>query len=833
MVNGSDGKVKKTIRVLIVDDSKDDKDLLLLELRRGGFEADYKHVQTSDEFRKSLGEEKWELILCDYSMPEFDGLSALRIVKERGLDIPFILISGAIGEDIAVKAMKAGAHDYLFKGNLQRLNPAIERELKEAEIRKLHKKAEEERTRLLKVIQQSLNEIYLFDSETLEFEYVNQAALNNLGFLESEMKQRTPLDINPDLDENIFKGFLASLRNGNKDKIEFLSSHKRKDGSQYPVETHLQWMRQDGHDFFAAINLDLTHRERDALIIKEQKKLAEELALSSKYKSEFLANMSHELRTPLNSIILLSKLLADNRSDNLNEDQLEYVNVIHNSGNNLLELINEILDLSKIEAGEMNVKIADVKVDDICDNIEKMFRPVADEKEIKFTICQKNLPRDYMVTDQLRVEPVLNNFLSNANKFIDEGSVDVSVDTPEADEREGLNLKTDHLIAFRVKDTGIGIPREKQKIIFEAFQQADGSTQRKYGGTGLGLSICRRITSILEGQIRLSSEEGVGSTVTLYLPFDSSGALKQFEDKKMSRLRKADAGPASPFEGQIIFEPEERALAGHDETTQSGPSGRLKKLLLVDDSHIHVSALKELLETAKKRCLVAGSAREAYAVLESEHIDCMVLDIGLPDESGFDVVRKIKSSEKFKNLPVILYTGKSLSPQEEEEFNDLVYEVIIKTSGSFNKLKNRINKVLNLNEEARPVNKRVFNEALSGKKILIVDDDQRNVYSLSSVLKEYQVAVTSAANGSEALNKLKENSDIDAVLMDMMMPVMNGFEAIKTIRQNPKWNKLPVIAVTAKAMIGDREKCIRAGASDYVSKPVDSRQLVELLSGWL
>ncbi|HKL16245.1 MAG TPA: response regulator, partial [Balneolaceae bacterium] len=301
---------KKLIKLLLVDDSEDDRELILMNLRRGGYSPDVKSVDTKEGFEEALDNGEWDLIICDYNMPGFDGLAALGILKERARDIPFILVSGAIGEELAVKAMKAGANDYMMKDNLQRLVPAIERELKEAKLREKHREAQIERDRLLTVIQNSLNEIYIFDCETLKFQYLNQAASSNLGFDPDTVQDMTPIDINPYLDSaEDYKRIIQPLLNGELEKDLYLTKHVRKDGSTYPIEIHLQLIRQNDQQFFTAIGFDLTDREKDARRIQEQKEIAKELAEHSKHKSEFLANMSHELRTPLNSILLLSKLL--------------------------------------------------------------------------------------------------------------------------------------------------------------------------------------------------------------------------------------------------------------------------------------------------------------------------------------------------------------------------------------------------------------------------------------------------------------------------------------------------------------------------------------------
>ncbi|MEX1014900.1 MAG: histidine kinase dimerization/phospho-acceptor domain-containing protein, partial [Candidatus Paceibacterota bacterium] len=325
------------LKALIIEDTEDDLQLLLMHLRNGGYEVEYKCIQTEDDYREALEKSNWEIILSDYSMPEFNGLKALQIIKNSEKDIPFILISGKIGEELAVKLMRAGAADYFIKGNLQRLIPSIEKELNDVKRRKQYQIAENQRRRLLKVVQQSINEIYIFSSNTLLFEYANETALKNLGYNLGELKNLTPTDLKKEFHQESFNKLLNLLRSKEKDKIILNTHHTRSDGSKYPVEVHIQQIQEQTQTFFVAVALDVTLREKSAQIIKEQKLQTEELELSSRYKSEFMANMSHELRTPLNSIILLSKLLKGDRFDNLNEDQLDYLNVIYNSGNILLD----------------------------------------------------------------------------------------------------------------------------------------------------------------------------------------------------------------------------------------------------------------------------------------------------------------------------------------------------------------------------------------------------------------------------------------------------------------------------------------------------------------
>ncbi len=947
---------KKKIRVLIVDDSADDRELILMHLRRGGYDPDYHFAETKEEMMKALDERKWDLILCDYSMPGFDGLTAIKLVKERKRDIPFILISGAIGEELAVEAMKTGAHDYLMKDNLQRLIPAIERELNEAIVRRQHKEAEKERDRLLKVIQHSLNEVYLFDKNTLTYNYVNSASLNNLGYSKEEITQMTPLDIKPVLDKQKLQKLLQPLVDGEQEKITFTTRHSRKDNTTYPVELHLQLIEQDNYQFFAAIGIDQTDRKKDAQKIKQHKQVAEELALHSKYKSEFLANMSHELRTPLNSINLLSKLLSNNQQGTLTEKQLEYIDVIHQSGNNLLELINEVLDLSKIEAGEMEIHFEEVKPEQIVRTLKNTFSPLASEKNISFIINVAKNVEPVLKTDKMRVEQILKNLLSNAFKFTSEGSIELSIYQPDADELREVGMDRHKCVGFCVKDTGIGIPDDKQELIFENFRQVDGSTQRKYGGTGLGLSICNQLSQILGGCINLISKEGEGSSFTLYLPENCEQKYEQnkqfaptnsskkthsensppstpqeflnknsdlepnntpasshdnFNDEKLILIATQDAEAAETLsdiaekkevktwileDGERVHEHAKKykpaailidsvipgwsgwtvakklkrsaktchipiwilstakphsledtlpEVQGYfrkplsvkaatnflDQASKQENKSTSKNLLLVDDNEMHNEALKDFTEHLVDQCYTAGSSKEAFKILESHQVDCIVLDMTLTDANGLDVLRSLKSDQKYAHIPVIIYTGRNMSNSEEQKLLEYAHAVIFKNVGSYNQLTDEISTLLGGREDIQQKQEEATD--LYGKKVLVVDDDPGSFFSISSVLESNQINVISASNGLDALKALKANPDTDAVLMDIMMPDMNGFEVIREIRENQNWKELPVITVTAKAMSGDREKCLESGATDYISKPLDADKLIALLQVWL
>jgi HAMP domain-containing protein/signal transduction histidine kinase/CheY-like chemotaxis protein len=688
---------------------------------------------------------------------------------------------------------------------------------------------------------------------------------------------------------------------------------------------------------------------------------AEQLALTSKYKSEFLANMSHELRTPLNSLLILADQLAQNIEGNLLPKQIEFARTIHASGNDLLSLINDILDLSKIESGTVTVDIAALRFDDLRDYVERTFRHVAEAKSLDFQIeMDPDLPAN-MFTDSQRLEQVLRNLLSNAFKFTESGHVTLNMSTVT----EGWNPENESLnharavIAFSVTDTGIGIPPEKQQIIFEAFQQADGSTSRKYGGTGLGLAISREISRLLGGEIRLASALGQGSTFTLYLPqthvpmrttrketspprpggvpimtegsFElaavngaqepqeaaieddrgrisvgdqvlliveddakyarvlievaheqgfkavvaqrGASALAMVRDLKPSAVTldlhlpdldgrrvldrlKVDLAtrhiPVHIITVEDALEPAEsqRALgfvtkSGSKESLQEAFTQLkgflerpVKSLLLVEDDEIQTMSIRELIGNGDVKTTVVGTGREALAAIQSEKYDCMVLDLGLPDMPGAELLEQIKNSTELRTLPIIIYTARELLEEESARLQRLAQSIVIKDARSPERLLDETAMVLHRNVSKLPERQRkmletLYQGLLEGRKALVVDDDIRNIFAMTSVLERFKMKVVSAENGKDAIQQLLEQHDIDIVLMDIMLPMMDGYATIRAIREMAPFRELPIVAVTAKAMKGDREKCIAAGASDYICKPVEAEQLRSTLRLWL
>lgn len=694
--------------------------------------------------------------------------------------------------------------------------------------------------------------------------------------------------------------------------------------------------------------------QRNQLIMQknsEIEKKAEELAMSTKYKSEFLANMSHELRTPLNSILLLSRLMAENNEKNLTEEQVQYAKVIQTSGNGLLQLIDEILDISKIESGKMTIEYMPVKISDITSGINALFEPLAKERGLQWRINVDAALPEFIETDKMRLEQVLKNLLSNAFKFTSEGYIHLSIHTPA--DRTGF-------VCFSVKDSGIGISAEKQDLIFEAFQQEDGSTRRKYGGTGLGLSISRELSKLLGGEISLHSVQGEGSEFTCCIPVKHT-EIKQPVKEKMAALPATVETPMpaeeiDPINKQYIAEkiPEDiaddrasitagdkviliieddvhfaaalldyarqkgykavvavRGDVGIELAAQYLPAGilldvqlpvktgwqvmealksnihtrhipvhimssfevkkeslmkgavdfinkpvafeklntifdkieyvlnkRENKVLIIEDNYKHAKALAYYLGTYNVHTEIFQNVNESVQSLYKKEVDCVILDASIIDKNADQLLGTIRENQGLEDLPIILFTGKSLSQPEEFKIKKYADTIVMKTANSYQRILDEVSLFLHLVQEQQ--NKKLANfessilqeNVLKNKTVLLADDDVRNIYSMTKALEKYQMSVIPAMDGKEAVQLLQSNT-VDIILMDMMMPQMDGYQSIRAIRTNREYKNLPIIAVTAKAMAGDREKCIAAGASDYISKPVDMDQLISLLRIWL
>ena len=685
---------------------------------------------------------------------------------------------------------------------------------------------------------------------------------------------------------------------------------------------------------------------------------AKELALTSKYKSEFLANMSHELRTPLNSILVLGQQLSENPDHNLTPKQVEFARTIHGAGTDLLNLISDILDLSKIESGTVSVEAQEVFFANLLEMVARPFRHEAENRRLAFEVqVDPQLTRS-LVTDSKRLQQVLKNLLSNAFKFTERGSVRlaVSVATAGWSEKQPILSGAASVVAFEVTDSGIGIALDKQRIIFEAFQQADASTSRKYGGTGLGLAISRELASLLGGEIQLRSMPGQGSTFTLYLPLTYVGP----STSKLATAEWRTSAPAMPLQLSNIVvaeHPVEQILDDRDNLQPDDPvlliveddshyarvlcdlsrdkgfkvlvalrgaealslarefhptavsldvflpdmlgwtvlnhlkqdpatrhipvqmltldedrhhglargafafvtkptspedldsalsrikeyaAPRRKKLLIVEDNPAEQMSIRELLGHDDIDVTVVSTGAEALDVVTREAFDCVVLDLRLPDMTGFDILECMRDMPVVSDLPVVVFTGKELSPEEDARLHTLARSVVVKGVESPERLLDETalflhRVVADLPQEKQKMLDRLHrsDEALMGKRVLVVDDDMRNIFALSSVLERRGMAVLTAETGREAVSILESTPDVAIVLMDIMMPEMDGYATMQVIRQNPSFRRLPIIALTAKAMKGDREKCLEAGASEYLAKPVNTEQLLSALRMWL
>ncbi|MFC0865897.1 HAMP domain-containing protein [Sphaerimonospora cavernae] len=590
---------------------------------------------------------------------------------------------------------------------------------------------------------------------------------------------------------------------------------------------------------------------------------AQQLSLASKYKSEFLANMSHELRTPLNSLLILAQMLAQNPSRNLTPKQVEYANVIHSAGTDLLQLINDILDLSKIEAGKMDVSPEPVVLRGLLDYVDATFRPLTAAKGLRFDVVVAPGVPPELLTDEQRLRQVLRNLLSNAVKFTGEGSVGLRIERATG-QVHLAGAVGQEIIAFHVTDTGIGIAPESLPHIFDAFQQADGTTSRKYGGTGLGLSICREIAGLLGGEITAASTLGEGSTFTLYLPVAHlttplGSPLLGTPSPGTPPLGPA-AAPAPPYapaperHAPEVPVPERPAIEGPSagEPAVERADGQARRLLVLEPrpngllSMLAQSAAADLADTCGPvQVTTAKDPADALSALRRDRHHCVVLDLGLPHDAAAVFLRRLDEEPALRTLPVLAHHSRRLSRPQEDLLRGRARTQSLERLPSLDELRERI--TLHLSA-ARPgdvpplVQPGTYYGAavtqerdtkLAGRKVLIVDDDVRNVFALTTILELHGMQVLYAENGRKGIEVLTRNDDIDLVLMDIMMPEMDGYEATAAIRAMPRFDDLPVIAVTAKAMRGDREKTLSAGASDYVTKPVDAGELVECIQRWL
>ncbi|MDZ5436001.1 response regulator [Pseudomonas fluorescens] len=724
--------------------------------------------------------------------------------------------------------------------------------------------------------------------------------------------------------------------------------------SQAHLETQQVELEQTNEQL--AEQAEVLAEQRDAMDLKntelnqaqaQLEERAEELQRSSKYKSEFLANMSHELRTPLNSSLILAKLLAENPQENLSAEQVKFAESIYSAGNDLLNLINDILDISKVEAGKLEIRPENTSVARLVDGLRGLFEPLAADKQLQFSVDLQDEAPAMMFTDRQRLEQVIKNLLSNAVKFTDKGGVSLSVASAPNDG-----------VAFIIRDSGIGIAEDQQDSIFEAFRQADGTTNRRYGGTGLGLSISRDLATLLGGSISVSSLPGQGSTFTLILPQQYVEPGEEPLEPMQARPLAHVPGPAptalkpliaevdiprfnddrgkAPFSTRCILVVEDESnfahilydlahelgyqclvahgadegydlarefvpdailldmrlpdhsgltvlqrLKEHAETRHipvhvisvedrveaamhMGAVGyavkpttreelkdvfarleakltqKVKRVLLVEDDDLQRDSISRLIGDDDIEITAVGYAQEALDLLRTTIFDCMIIDLKLPDMLGGDLLKRMSTEDICSFPPVIVYTGRNLTRDEEAELRKYSRSIIIKGARSPERLLDEVTLFLHkvesrLSHERQTMLKtaRSRDKVFEGRKVLLVDDDVRNIFALTSALEQKGAVVIIGRNGREAIARLNEVEDIDLVLMDVMMPEMDGFEATIEIRKDPRWRKLPIIAVTAKAMKDDQERCLQAGANDYLAKPIDLDRLFSLIRVWL
>jgi len=739
--------------------------------------------------------------------------------------------------------------------------------------------------------------------------------------------------------------------------------------SEEELKSSEEELRQQS-DELRATNEELEEKQdslqSQALRLIESKKViektADELQQSSKYKSEFLANMSHELRTPLNSLLILSRLLLDNKQGNLTNEQLEEITIIHEGGQSLLGLINDVMDLSKVEAGMLEVNIESISLNKISHYLMNLFTPISKKNGVQFTInIGRDLP-DIIQSDKQRIEQILKNFLSNAFKFTKLGSVDLSIECFAISENNTPSiLQNQSVIAFSVSDTGVGIPKEKQDVIFNSFQQADGSTSREYGGTGLGLSISKELAHLLGGEIKLTSEVGKGSCFTLYLP---QSVIQETESKTEPKTEKvinelpADKNISEPPQPVIQtntnewladdrqnIQPSDKSLLiieddkefvkilvdmaekqsfktiitnkgregvvlakehlptaiildlglpdidglnvlqqlknnlnlrhipihvltakdKQQEAMQLGAISYLQKpvdvlqissvinsydnngidvpknILVIEDDHAAQVAIQRLIASSEITVYFADTAQKAISSLDSDNFDCIILDLGLPDISGLELVHLIREHKSAQSTPIIIYTAQDLTNDEQKTLRQLSLSIVIKGKESPERLLDdvvlflhHIDKKLSSQQQETLKMLHDENEMLLDRRVLVVDDDMRNVFAMTKVLEDYGLIVSQAENGQAALNTIESaNKPFELILMDIMMPVMDGIEATKRIRELGSYKETPIISLTAKAMPGDKHKCIEAGASEYLTKPIDTQKLLSILRVWL
>lgn len=773
-----------------------------------------------------------------------------------------------------------------------------------------------------------LGSFHEFNSLQQEFiEQISDSIATSIQVADSRLKLRMLLNKSLEQAEEL-QVQQEELRQTNEELEEQAKALKESESQLQVQQEELRVVNEELEERTKSLELqknDIVHKNE---ILKNTQKDIEEkakaLEIASKYKSEFLANMSHELRTPLNSILVLSQLLSQSKAT-LSKKQIEFANTIHSSGEDLLKLINDILDLSKVEAGKLDVVMEDIDINNMISSIRKLFTPIAAQKNLYFDVEVSPDVPDHFITDYQRIQQIIKNLLSNAFKFTNEGGVTLAVHVVEASK-----------ICFEISDTGIGIDKNKQDIIFEAFKQSDGTTSRKYGGTGLGLSISKELAQLLGVKISVNSELGKGSTFTLEIPLNIeiedalvevavakeqetivigkddkhkqkqlliieddlnfSNVLRELAEEKGYEVCIAENGeqgielaiheqpdailldiglpdmngwkviddlknetctskiPVHIISGKEINSSTDslKDIIGYMKKPVSlesldnmfnriavAISRPLKRLLIVDQNEAHIIEISDYFKDKDIQIITKSSGDEAIQVLKEHSVDCMILDIKLKDMTGFELLEKVKN-ENIKSLPVLIHTENDLTQQDEIELRKYAESIVIKGDRSMERLiaetslfLHNIESKLEGQSQTTIKTQQENDEAFKNKTILVVDDDMRNVFALSSILEEKGMKVIVGRNGAEGIQKLQQNKEIDLILMDIMMPEMDGYTAMTEIRKDTNYRKIPIIALTAKAMKEDRQKCIEAGANDYLTKPINIDQLNSLLRVWL
>jgi signal transduction histidine kinase/DNA-binding response OmpR family regulator/CHASE3 domain sensor protein len=807
-----------------------------------------------------------------------------------------------------------------------------------------------------------LASLHEFTKEQLHFvELVSESIAISIGSVKAQQKMKELLSKTLQQSEEL-QSQQEELRQSNEELEQQTKALMESEEQLQYQQEELRVINEELEERTRSLEIQATdilaknEELRQAQVEVENK--AKALESANRYKSEFLANMSHELRTPLNSILVLSQMLTEAKDGyRLSDKQQQYAATIHSSGEDLLRLINDILDLSKVEAGKLDINIENMELRGIASYASRTFNAIAEKKGLTFNIEVDNDVPDFIESDSQRVLQIVNNLLSNAFKFTQSGTVSLLIkQVKDVEFLERFN-GCDRLIGISIKDTGIGIPLNKQGVIFEAFKQSDGTTSRKYGGTGLGLSISKELSRLLGGEIKLESAEGEGSTFTLILPEkfkedkpfsvnqsityeistitngyteensinekniiadiitlkDKAGLMGKSnliliieDDENFSSLlveiakekgydcliaeggvqglhlaveSKPDAilldiglpdisgwkvaerlknmnetknipihiisgreqdESGNKFRGILGYLQKPVSIQSIDDTFKRIEATLLKqfKKLLIVGHHTH-SDMEEILRDKEIQVLKAESGAQAINLLRQENFDCMILEYNLEDMFGLDLLEILKD-KNLNDLPIIIYTEKVLSRQEEENLQKYTESIIIKGSCSRERLASEASLFLHNIDSKREKKslKAIRNDiekedSFKDKKVLIVDDDMRNVFALTSILEEKGLQVIVGRNGKEAISKLKEDNVIDIVLMDIMMPEMDGYMAMREIRKEERFSKLPIIAITAKAMKEDRLHCIEAGADDYLTKPIDIERLISLLRVWL